>query len=861
MSQKDKEFPHLPLPLKTNGHARLYGGGKPPEQEKLNKENRQAHSQNLTRSARNIVEAWTGRRLSRDLERLPTLPKGVPLLLQVEPDSDLEFLRSSFKFEVVSEQEDGFVIVSSEDLDLTAFLHKVEDFTKEKWGTGTTAKIYNLHDDPQRLDRILSDSLRDKWPTISDDKIYVFDIGVECLGTISFSELDDRKKEETEEQYQARRLRWETRRKEAHEAWDEIKIKREEEIENFVNAYKGEILDVVDNVKLGPADLPDSFTVRIRMSGKGMRDIILNHPYIFEVVEPDEFAYHNPLTITPVTETLDFKIFPPNEAAPRVCVIDSGIQEEHRLLRLAIDSKLSWCFIPGQSPTDVADYVRDGGHGTRVAGAVLYPNGIPSNGSYQLPCYIQNARVLDENNHLRDALFPPLLLNAILNRFHSSARPTRIFNHSIAGALPCRTSHMSAWAAEIDKLSYDKDILIIQSAGNLRDAFHGPIRLGIIEHLKAGRNYPNYLLEKASRIPNPSQSFQALTVGSIALDAFHGSDWKSFGGKDQPSAFSTTGLGIWGTIKPEVVEYGGDFAYDTGSPPNIITPPEVCPDLVRSTYNSPGPEHARDDIGTSFAAPKVANIASTLEQLFPEQPCLLYRALIANAARWPQWTEDSTNPLNVLRHIGFGIPTLERATTNSPHRATLISTGELQVKAGEAHIYRIPVPEEMRSQGAEYDIRIDVTLSYAAKPRRTRRNPRNYLSTWVDWRSSKIGESFESFKNRMLKESIKRDDDGEDQIPWLLRERKDWGGIEGVKRNVGTLQKDWTILKSYELPIDFCIAVVGHRGWDKDPGAFAKYSLVVSFEAVNEDLEIYEMIRVAVEIPKIEAEIEVETTQ
>ena len=591
-----------------------------------------------------------------------------------------------------------------------------------------------------------------------------------------------------------------------------------------------------------------------------MKDLILNHAYIFEVVEPDEFAYHNPLAAVPTTETLDLKILPPNETAHRVCVIDSGIQEEHRLLKPAVDSELSWCFIPEKSPTDVADYVRDGGHGTRVAGAILYPDGIPTNGSYQLPCYIQNARVLDEDNRLRNDLFPPLLLNAILKRFHSSVRPTRIFNHSIAGILPCRMRHMSAWAAEIDKLSFDKDILIVQSAGNLRDSCPGPIRYGIVEHLKAGRNYPDYLLTSSSRIPNPSQSLQALTVGSIAFDAFQGPDWKSFGGKDQPSAFSTTGLGIWGTIKPEVVEYGGDFAYDTGSPPNLTTPREVCPDLVRSTYNSPGPEHARDDIGTSFAAPKIAHIASALEQLFPDQPCLLYRALITNAARWPMWAEDSPNKLNVLQHIGFGIPTLERATTNSPYRVTLISTGELHVKAGEAHIYRIPVPKEMRSQGGEYDIRIDVTLSYAAKPRRTRRNPRNYLSTWVDWRSSKIGESFKSFKDRVLKDRVKSDD-GEGEIPWLLRERDDWGGIQGVKRTVGTLQKDWAVLKSHELPIDFCIAVVGHRGWDKDPDAFAKYSLAVSFEAVNEDLEIYEKVRIALEIPPVEAEIEVGITQ
>jgi len=40
-----------------------------------------------------------------------------------------------------------------------------------------------------------------------------------------------------------------------------------------------------------------------------------------------------------------------------VCVIDSGIQEEHRWLAPAMDSASSRCFLPGVAPDDVADYV------------------------------------------------------------------------------------------------------------------------------------------------------------------------------------------------------------------------------------------------------------------------------------------------------------------------------------------------------------------------------------------------------------------------------------------------------------------------------------------------------------------------
>ena len=70
------------------------------------------------------------------------------------------------------------------------------------------------------------------------------------------------------------------------------------------------------------------------------------------------------------------------------------------------------------------------------------------------------------------------------------------------------------------------------------------------------------------------------------------------------------------------------------------------------------------------------------------------------------------------------------------------------------------------------------------------------------------------------------------------------------------LQKDWCIIKSNQLSDAFCIAVRGHKGWG---GLFkAKYSLAVSFEAINQDIPIYEPIRTEIELAIENGEIEVE---
>lgn len=49
--------------------------------------------------------------------------------------------------------------------------------------------------------------------------------------------------------------------------------------------------------------------------------------------------------------------------------------------------------------------------------------------------------------------------------------------------------------------------------------------------------------------------------------------------------FPGTGLGLWGMIKPDVVEYAGDIAKEKNSNPNLSNDPTISPELVKSTYN------------------------------------------------------------------------------------------------------------------------------------------------------------------------------------------------------------------------------------------------------------------------------------
>src|SRR5262245_50913801 len=128
MPANPEPFPHLPLLFREGGPARLGGGGDDSPQTQAIRANRGAHSGKLRASATNLATAWQTGWQEREQDHLPAISKGVPLLLEVDPSLELDELRHYFQFEIVSEHEDGFVIVAAEDLDLTLFLQKINDF-------------------------------------------------------------------------------------------------------------------------------------------------------------------------------------------------------------------------------------------------------------------------------------------------------------------------------------------------------------------------------------------------------------------------------------------------------------------------------------------------------------------------------------------------------------------------------------------------------------------------------------------------------------------------------------------------------------------------------------------------------------
>jgi hypothetical protein len=557
MSNLSNQFPHKSLRLAKEGTASLPSGrGRRISDTTLaNKSNAWGHGSKLKSSIDSITNHWQEEKEKRNEENKPPLLDIASFILQVDPNLFKADDLKSFGIEIVADLEQGYIIGASADTELSTLRKKIDQFIYSQRGGGKVPEIWEILEGTKRPEYILSDTLQSEWESITENQEIIVDVGISCIDIREqYSRFPERKESYDNERYQKRVNKWLDKYHLSPEELDDLYWTREQQLQKFIQdkAYKGEILDSIP--------FTDSFSCRIRIIGKGLKDLVLNFPYIFDVSEPDEFSSPIAIPNELQNDKDSFYLESPSPNAPKVCVIDSGIQERHPKLQVAINSAHSTSWIPGDENT--SDYVRGGGHGTRVAGAILYPQGIPESGRQSAICWLQNARILDEYNYLPKNLFPPKVLEKIVEFYHKKTS-TRIFNHSAAGIAPCRTQSMTPWAAAIDKLSWEKDILFIVAAGNIRSHDNFVTRPSINAHLQAGRNYPDYLLTSSARIANPSQSFQSLTVGSIAHVTYENLPLRSIAKADYPSSFSCSGLGLWDTIKPEVVEYGGDYVIDS----------------------------------------------------------------------------------------------------------------------------------------------------------------------------------------------------------------------------------------------------------------------------------------------------------
>ena len=422
----------------------------------------------------------------------------------------------------------------------------------------------------------------------------------------------------------------------------------------------------------------------------------------------------------------------------------------------------------------------------------------------------------------------------------------------------------SAWSATIDRLAYDADAqneapkLFVISAGNIKDP-------------NAWTEYPHS--NTTDGIHDPAQAWNALTVGAMTnlariteADAEHYTPIAEIGGLSPFSTTSQTWQAHW-PLKPDVVFEGGNVAKDgLGA--------AWMPSLSLLTTNAnPAERLLTTSNATSAASALCARMAAQLMARYPNLWPESIRGLIVHSAQWTDAMKRMFLPARgeptkaqtteLVRHCGFGEPSIDRALWSADNSLTMICEEFLhpfkrengkEPQLRDMNLHQLPWPlAELEALG-EAQVEMRVTLSYFIEPNPSARGVTSryrYESHGLRFDVKRPLESEADFRARI--NAAARDDEER-----VNRNDNDPNWVIGKKnRHKGSLHSDIWKGSAAELASRGAIAVYPSLGWWKTRPALGRYdqrirySLVVSINAPDIDVDLYTPIANQIGVPVV----------
>jgi hypothetical protein len=568
--------------------------------------------------------------------------------------------------------------------------------------------------------------------------------------------------------------------------------------------------------------------------------------------------------------------------APCVVIIDSGVAATHPLFqdelgRTLIGRQLNFLPRPdgaenGPSPAELAGDEVESGHGTAIASIVAYGSLFNLAEAPRPVVVVESAKIFQavaDLPQLHPGQFPKILMREVVTAFHHPMpQRCKIFNLAL-GSWPHPRQTISNWAEELDKLAAGHDILFVIATGNLQPA-------DLAGLLSRQIPFPDYLLEGPARLRDPGQAYNALTVGGLTAPPVAPlPPWRAeqpLAPAYHPAPFTRSGAPVpGGIVKPDVVEFSGNLSRKGGT---LLGAPELAElvanrDFVTGQAEQPFSFH----YGTGLAGAKVSHLAGLIQAQYPRASANLIRALIVNSAEWPvelveAFSRNEAGSLarearqTLLRLCGYGRPQTDKALSANARCMVFVRedqftwrnedrTGSGRYPA-KVSFYAIRLqPDDLFRLPPATPVRVSVTLAYNPTVRKSQR--RRYQSVDMRWELKRREESSEDFYTRWMLEAEANDEEARDETdpsrpkawPWQLKPVLNPGGR--VRR--GTMIRDWFDLFGHDLPSTLEIVVVAMVApWQRPPEPLSQnFALVVSIEALDESVPIYDTVRVQVE--------------
>lgn len=544
----------------------------------------------------------------------------------------------------------------------------------------------------------------------------------------------------------------------------------------------------------------------------------------------------------------------PNEAAPHVCLLDTGINNGHPLIDGQLADLDSHTVEPAWG-TDDAD-----GHGTAMAGLALagdLTEAIASGRPVKIGHRLESVKLLNQSgsNSADSQHHGYLTTEAVARPEITAPQRRRVFGMAVTAKDNRDRGRPSAWSATVDRLAADSEgegaspRLLVVSAGNTDP--------------NAWVDYHHS--NSTDSIHDPGQAWNALTVGActdlIHMTEENADGYKPVASRGGLSPFSTTSS-KWQRhwpLKPDVVFEGGNAAISNGfcsemSSLSLLTSHHIPDQRLFTTINA-------TSAATALAARMGGQMIAAYPSLWPES----IRALIVHSAEWTSDMQrmflphgDKSNKgdyANLVRHCGFGEPDLDRALWSVSNSLTMVVEERLNPffkrradkppTLRDMNLHRLPWPLLELEELGETEVEMRVTLSYFIEPNPSERgfpSRYRYESHGLRFDVKRQYESEQDFRTRInaaARDEEERTKSGGGDQGWLIGKQN---------RHKGSLHSDIWRGSAVDLASRGILAVYPALGWWKTRPHFerydkpARYSLIVSIRAPEVDVNLYNAV-------------------
>lgn len=540
-----------------------------------------------------------------------------------------------------------------------------------------------------------------------------------------------------------------------------------------------------------------------------------------------------------------------------ICLLDSGVNRGHPLLApLLLPDDMHTV-----DPTGLTDDAAN--HGTGMAGLAVYGDlsyALASVDPINIEHRLESVRLVAAGgvNAGPATLHAQLFGEAIARPEISHPQRKRVFCSAVTASDYRDRGRPSSWSAAVDSLAADTDgagqfpRLIILSAGNTDDP-------------GAWGEYPASL--STNLVHDPGQAWNALTVGACTGKTdTQDPNYKAIAMDGALSPYTTTSA-TWESawpLKPDVVLEGGNLGNDGRGPIGMNSL------QLLSTNNRPQDRLFTTFNATSAAAALCARMAAEIGAAYPALRPETIRALIVHSAEWtdamramylPHGMAKKSEYARLIRHCGWGEPGLERALWSASNSLTLIVEDQLypfkkekgkSVASRDMNLHELPWPREELEALQDARVQMRVTLSYFIEPNPSARGSASkyhYPSHRLRFDVQRpLDASTEDFVAR-INAAAQREDEGDPINPadsdWYLGDRQ---------RHRGSLHQDVWEGTAADLASRGFLAVYPAAGWWRTRPALeryglpAKYSLIVSIQTEQTEIDLYNAIEMKVAV-------------